>query len=320
MEFQRALPFYVQGTKLFGESLDSLHSENADADVLRRWAVIFATRVFPNSEEPLGELGLSFREMFMFGLTDFCVHVASSDGVLSDKEIAHINKLVDVGYGISQETASEDFKRVVEADWREDFPSFFKYTVASLGKASKGSIDAVQEVAFFFYQVAKFVHSIDNKNPYDETAPTYKFAKAFLSYVERVSAIDFHIPQNESVEEVCKERDRLVRREMENCAKLAKASWRANRGTALDVGGLPGFVLKEGGIGYVLKRRLFGMKRIRAEWKVVDRANSPTLLICVPALKASIDCSLASDGGRMFAMVSSSDGRLDGLVGICTRC
>ena len=136
MEFQHVLSMSIEGTTLFGLSLNALHSDAIDRDGLRRWVDTLAA-VLSSVDDDLGDEAIvSFRDTFMSELQAYCLYIASSDGSISEKILEGINWLIgEQSIGLSNAIA---ILKGANADgWLQTYPATFKLNLLLLSSGSK---------------------------------------------------------------------------------------------------------------------------------------------------------------------------------------
>lgn len=314
MGFQHIKPLYIEGSRMLGLSLDALHAKEPSLEDLKEWAYAFSEKIcFVSSDA-----AEYFQHNFTQDLEFLCVYVASSDGDVSGNEIARINSLLNTSYNHEDIDSIADFLR--KANWAETIPVSFQMLIAAFGNANSNTWEATQsggEVARFYYQVAKYIHAADNANPYDKDAPSYEFIEALPVYVERVSATDFVLPENEdTIEEIRLAHAQLVESEIAESRSVICGSWKAIRGNVLTL--LSGFVLKPDGSGYMTKKRLFGEKREPVTWEITDMGFGHEPLIHIPSLCSSASCTIVNNESMMVMLISQNP-KLHGMMAQCVR-
>ena len=311
MEFHRIVRPPLGGMTLFGKSLDSLISEEIDLAALKEWADTFA-ELIPGTIDTSFADDMPFRDAFEIELGYFCIRIAASDGGVSDAEIAATNRLIDYEPKITRHDADHMVGSGNVFEWARHFPFSFMWLVANLGGQSDDVITAAQ-VAYFYRQVARYIYSVDNSGEFLEDSSARDYVECFFKYVERTSPIDFLPAEDEYyIEEICNAWERLVEEEEESTARDACGTWMGISGDALSSGALSDLVLMQGGRGYMLKRRLFGQKKVEVSWSVSDWPSGGThvVMIRVPGLSGSV-LMLPMGPGQMAATVRSDDPRLN---------
>lgn len=317
-KFRRVFPMYIEGTTLFGVSLDSLHSSTIDRDGLKEWAETFADLI----SVPLGETEegdpVMFSDVFTDDLLDFCIYIAMSDGAISDREIECIDWLLNEEYDLDGSYAEYLAKNIEATGWAVDYPLSFKILVNAVGGQSR-DVMAVSQVASFYKQVARFVYSVDNSGDFDKDSPVSGYVNAYMKYVERVSALGFLGPDGESsIEEVCKSWELLVKAEEERAHRDVCGSWKAISGNALSKNGLSDLILEPNGRGYMVKKKMFGTNKVEVTWDIQDVAGDHSPVVHIPSLDAHVLMRLI-DSDRMMAIVFSSNSRLQKTMAMYQR-
>lgn len=315
-KFRRVVPMYVEGATLYGVSLDSLHSSEIDREGLKEWVDTFSNLI----SVPLGETEdgtvITFRDMFTDDLLDYCIYIASSDGSISDREIANINWLLDEEYDLDPGYADYLAKNIEATGWAIDYPISFKILVNAIGGQSR-DVMSVAQVAYFYQQVAKFIFHTDNTGDFDGDCPVSDYVKSFMKYVERVSVLGFLAPNGEdSIEAVCKSWERLVEAEFEETQRTICGTWKGVQGNALSK--LSDFILEPNGQGFMVKKKMFGKNKVEVTWDIQDVAGEHSPVIHIPSLDAHVLMTLINSN-RMMAMVYSSNPRLQGTMAMYQR-
>lgn len=301
MGFQRVGSIRLMERTIFGANTDCLYSDEVSAGDLRQWVRALRDWQGHIGSDAYGVFDPHRRE-FSFDFFAFCIHIALSDGKLTDREIEGIRQLSG-GNFFDREFALHMSKVMNERSWASDYPPSFKSIVRDSAK-SGASFDEIGDLAKFFFQVAAFVHSIDNATPYDDRAKTYEYVKSFRFYIERVSAIDFEVPDDEGMEEVCRERDRLAREYAKSYEKRIQGTWGLLEGSAS--AGIPSnFTLERGGVGYVSKKKLFGTRKASLKWMVKDMDSDLAALIFFSSSPETFAMGLPMPDGQMHVTFKS---------------
>ena len=303
MKFQHVLSKGIEGTTMFGLSLDPLHSTAIDRDALKQWVETLANSLSFMDDAPIEGPAATYRNSFLTELQAYCLYVASCDGPITEDTLSVVNWLT--GQQHTDLTQALDLLREANSDgWTLGYPATFKALVCFVAGNDEGILPA-GEIYHFYHQVARFVYSLEHSDEFDEARKARSYVDAFRKYVERVSAIGFRFPpENEStISDVRKEWERLVQMEHDELKKGAVGSWKCVSGDALSSGALSDIVLSDDGRG--------NMGRKIAFWKVIELpgtgGQAPVMLI--PDIGANI-VLLPLDNDRMVATVYSNDPRL----------
>ena len=317
MKFQRIVPAPYEGATLFGISLNALHSRDVDREGLKQWVDAFANCIDYSFQDPEDGSDISYHDLFMEDLQNYCVYIAASDGPVSDAEIAAMNWLLGEEYGLDRDYADYLVGYIRDSGWSKGYPLTFQMLVFNLAGNDKDVMTAAQ-ASFFYRQVARFIYEIDNKNGLDGDNPIHEYIGAYQKYVERVSAIGFIPPEEERlIEEVCDSWSQLVEAEYNETQRDVCGTWRGVSGNALS-SGLSDFVLKEGGKGFMIKKKLFGKRQMDVTWEVVDMFGGQSPVIHIAELDADVIMT-PLDSNRIAAMVSSSNSRINGTMAMYQR-
>lgn len=89
-------------------------------------------------------------------------------------------------------------------------------------------------------------------------------------------------------------------------------------GNALGKGGLSDFVLKQDGIGYMVKKKLFGTGKVEVTWELSDLMDAPFPLVHIPSMNLHVVFTVL-DPNRMAAMIKSTDSSLNNKMAVYHR-
>ena len=262
-----------------------------------------------------------FDEMFGIQLLHFCLHVASADGTLGEKEVAEINWLL--GYD-DDPVDIDSAVRIAESTWENElddlyYPSGFMALVQAFGSDREDSIMTTAEIASFFRQIARYVYSIGHSEDLLDVEELKEYVDAFDMYVERVSAIGYSIPDGEyTIGAVRKSWEKLAKADEEKTYSNVSGVWRAVSGNALGKGGLSDFVLKQDGTGYMVKKKLFGTGKVEVTWELSDLMDAPFPLVHIPSMNLHVVFTVL-DPNRMAAMIKSTDSSLNNKMAVYHR-
>ena len=318
MKFERIVPIDIEGATLFGHSLNALHSKKIDREGLREWVEVFANLIPGTIGPTLYSDDTPFCDAFKLDLAHFCMYIANSDGRVSEEEIAAITWLLGLG-SLSTRTVESIKEAVNGPEWAKYYPISFQWIVADLGQSE--DINTVAQAPYFYRQVARYIYSIDNDGDFGDDNGAADYVVALFKYVERVSVTGFFSTEGElTIAEVCATWDRLVDDERNGMKRDVCGTWRAISGNALFNGGLSDLVLLEDGQGYMVRKKLFGQKRLDVSWEVTELPgmSTQTPVVAIPDLKASA-VMLMLDADRMVATVYSNDPRLRGKTAVYQR-
>ena len=311
MGFERIVPMHIEGTTLFGIDLSCLHSDDINRQGLKDWVDAFSHLITDNiGQTSFGE-DTPFYDVFKLNLGFFCIYVANSDGSVSDEEIEAINWLIDYRETITRSAADSMIDVTNKSTWRNHYSISFLLIVAELGKSK--DIMTVAQAAYFYKQVARYVYSIDNRGDFTKDSPAAGYVDALFKYVERTSACGFSPAKDEfTMEEVCEAWDDLVQAEDNHLRNAVCGTWKGVSGNALFSGGLSDLVLTDDGRGYMLRKKLFGQKRVDVTWEVSELPgmNSQAPVVYIPDMRVSV-VMVMLDAGRMAATVYSNDSSLN---------
>lgn len=304
MKFEHVLAMSVEGSTMFGLSLDILHSEVINIDGLRLWVDTLANS-FSFMDDTLGDNSVfTFRDGFLYELQAYCLYIASSDGSISEDILENINQLIG-SFHIDLDEAIGILKEINSDGWLRNYPASFK-TLVWFAAGKEKSINSAGEIYYFYRQVARFIYSIEHAGNFDKEGGARKYVAAFKKYVERVSAIDFEMPpENEStINDVCKEWDLLMKEERGELFKRACGTWRGVSGDALSSGVLSDFVLDANGVGSM------GMSLIHWEIAYLELSGIQAPVLRIPEMHVVV-ILFPTDTDKMLAMAYSGDSNMD---------
>ena len=271
MKFEEIPRTHIEGATLFGKTLDSLHSEGIDSKGLKEWVNTFANLLSLTDVDPETGYVLTFHDLFLEELVDFCILIASYDSSVSDRELGGIRWLVDSKIEVDRDYVDSEREYIKSSGFANKYPVSFMLIVNELAQGDEKLLTAAQ-IAFFYRQVARFIDSIDHRRDFDRDCPASDYVESFFKYIERVSVIDFAIPENErSIKEVratWAELDREARDEMLNGFY---GTWQAIRGSAVNTGDFSVIHIQPDGTGYLLKKKLFGANKVPIAWSLFDK-------------------------------------------------
>lgn len=280
--FQRVNPAPLEGERqrLFGLGLDSLYSDSINVRELKRWVDTLSGLIEFDLEE-MEDGDPTFRQMFRDELQLFCLRIALFDGAVSDAVVAAINELLGDDPHLDREYADALVEFIITRDWGANYPFSFQMLVR---EAAGDDLDimAASQIASFYHQLARYVFSIEHNGDFDRESKACDYAGAFQVYVERSSVLDF-LPtfDEESIEDTRGVWRYLADVQIREMRELACGTWVGISGNALFRGGLSDFVLKPDGQGYMVRKRLFGEKRVPVEWEIGEEYGTPMIVVHV---------------------------------------
>ena len=299
---------------MFGHSLDPLHTDDFDRDALKEWVDTLSTLVDFESENG-GEVKNEFTDLFLTSLYELCVYVAAAGGDVSDDTIREIAWLTDEK-GTSRQYFQSAVDYVFEKRTMDDYPFPFQVLVGIAGRSNKDAWLTTGEIANFYKQIARYVYSLDHEGGISDNEALSKYIDAFDKYVERVSVIGYDIPEEtESISETLKIWERLSSEDEEKKQTQACGTWRAVSGNTVGKHGLSDLVLKEGGSGYMTRKKLFGTEQVPVTWEIDDPLGIGAFpIVHIPSMQTHI-LFTPTDDNRMMGVVKSTNPRLnDGMA------
>ena len=311
MMFQRILPLNIEGATLFGLSLSTLHSATIDRNELRKWVDALADYLSFSDDEQEEVPRLSFHDQFQLELLFFCLHVAECDGPISDKIFDGANYLV--GEAFDRDEAFDTLPRLKEAGWMDLYPQTFKLLVWNAASSEEGILVA-GEIYYFYRQAARYIFSIEHDCDFEENSKACGYVEAFKKYVERVSVINFELPpeDRQSIDEVCREWDRLVEAERNELRSGICGIWRCVSGDALSENLLSDLSFLENGEAILLGDSQARKKNGIVCWSLTElhAINQLVPVVHLPDIKASV-VMMPLDHDRMVATIYSMDVNLN---------
>lgn len=321
MEFRQIPSLHITGTTWFGLNLDSLHTDDFDRDALKQWVDKMSSCYRATLRGPESEI--TFKELFYFDLLNFCVYIALADDEISDKEVEEIQWLLsgddETGCEYDRKWMEYVASSIYEDKWMECYPRSFQLLIMAFGKQENPDLESLGEFANFYRQIARYIYSLDNSEDLSENENLAEYVDAFKKYIERVSVIDFSIPMNENtIEEVCSKWEDLVEAKEAKTQRDITGVWRPVSGNAFFKGGLSTLIIKEGGIGAMLVKKLFGKKEVPFTWEMLDVLGAPCPVIYIESMKASLLLT-PLDSGRAAVVVKSPNPQLNDRMGMYHR-
>ena len=323
MEFRQIQPIYTTGATWFGLSLDSLHTDDFDRNALKQCVDMISSCYSATLSSPEDGDSITFKELFYFDLLNFCVYIAMADGAISDKEVEEIKWLLsgndEAEFEYDRESMEYTANSIYEDRWMDCFPQSFQLLIMAYGGEENPNLESLGEFANFYRQIARYIYSLENNGDLNDNENLKEYIEAFKKYVERVAVIDFSIPGNEdTIEEVCAKWEDLAEAKEAKTQEGIAGVWKPVSGNAFFKGGLSTLVIKEGGTGVMLVKKLFGKKEVPFTWEMSNVLGDSIPVIYIESMKSSVLLT-PLDSGRFVAMMKSHNPRLNNRMGVYHR-